>query len=265
MVKYMLLFLGIDGLGPNVLKNMYKEYLPFLNMLSEKYWYSEIKVADACSPKLWTEMFSGTYLSWYRIYITPGDVVNGVQRWRLVRRDELPVKFIWEEKPNVVVINAPVLTPPVCLNTAFEPVAYGFPMALTEWIREISGVEKHTLAAINNNRNVISVITSLDRALHVTAVKLEVKTVLTRIDKAVERIISKAEEKGYKWIIASDHDMYRVSKEEKAIVTKHPDLPYLPSLQTYIHRHDNTALAITNIGRKLRSHKEIYLAIKENV
>ena len=94
--KAKLVVVGIDGLGWRMLEGVLRDYMPNLTQLCQRYRYIKLTVDDAVSPRIWVRAFSGVDLPNYRLYITK---VSG-DKWRLIKRQELPVRFVWEEFPK---------------------------------------------------------------------------------------------------------------------------------------------------------------------
>ena len=240
-----LLILGIDGLGYDNLTQYFRDYLPNLNRLCRDNLCLRIELDDAVSPRNWVRIFSGVDLPWYRLYVVPTYVKDGVVHYRVVTRNDLPVKFIWDYFDDIVVINAPITTPTFSKNTDFKCVGYGMPLTFVEWNRELQQVTQHALSAIRSNRDTIAVYTLVDRMLHVTAKHNILNFILRRLDLAVAAIIREAEQRGYRWIIISDHGMRRISSEESGSIAPRHDMPWMKTVTKRIHDHSNDALYIT--------------------
>jgi len=256
-----LIVLGIDGLGYTNLTQHQKQFLPRLNKLCETYTCTSIPLDVAISPRNWTRIFSGQDLKWYNLFIKPVDNIN----YRLIRRHELPVKFIWEKYPDMIVINAPVVIPPICRNTEFKPVAYGLPLSYYEAWRELNQVRRHTLKALDTNKPIISVTTVFDRILHITGNEATIKKICIELDEVIHQIIEKAIQNKYNWIIISDHAMKRVSSDTEGKTAPRHDMPYIKTVTKAIHGHDENSLFISNLPDKPTSLTHVYQIIEREL
>ena len=260
--KKRLVVIGIDGLGYTNLMNFPGMWMPNLRRLCRENLCLKIDLDAAISPRNWVRVFSGVDLKWYNLYIKLDRIENGVDKWRLITRDELPVKFIWDLYPDLVVINAPVVIPPITKNSEFQPVGYGLPFTFFEWFKEIQEVRKHTLKAIRNEQNVIAVFTVIDRMLHITAKEDVVKRIAIELDEAVRIIIEEARARGYAWIIVSDHGMKRTTQEVEGSVTPRHDMPWIRTVTKAIHDHSNDALYITNTGIGISRLEDVFSVMR---
>jgi len=253
-----LLILGIDGLGYDNLTQHFRDYLPNLNRLCRDNLCLRIELDDAISPRNWVRIFSGVDLPWYRLYVVPAYVKDGVIHYRVVTRNDLPVRFIWDYFDDLVVINAPITTPTFSKNTDFKCVGYGMPLTFEEWNEELKLVTEHALKAIRTNRDTIAVYTVIDRMLHVTAKHSVIKYIMSRLDIAVTTIVREAEQRGYRWIIISDHGMKRVSSDETGSIAPRHDMPWMKTVTKRIHDHSNDALYITNTGYRIQKLEDVF-------
>jgi len=249
------LVIGIDGLGYDNLIKQFSKYMTALCRLCRKHTCIRIPLDVATSPRNWVRIFAGVDLPWYNLYIT--QITD--DRWRLVRRYELPVKFIWDIHTDMVVINAPVVCPPYCKNTGFRPVAYGMGFTIDEWISEINSVTLHARMNLSLDKNVVACYTVVDRMLHVTAYRPIIEKVLTALDMAVANLIALASRRNYRWIIVSDHGMKRTSPFVHGTVAPRHDMPYIRTVLRAVHQHDSNALLITNVkGAKVKKLTDVY-------
>ena len=249
-----LLVIGVDGLGYDSLKVHLGQHMPFTYWLSTARTCCRIKLKMAVSPRNWTLIFSGRDLKWYTLYIKR---VHG-DRWRLIKRWELPVVFIWDEFPDMVVINAPVVIPPVCKNTGFKPIAYGLGYTVFEWLKEINDIRYYALKAVESNSDVIAVFTVIDRMLHITANEKVIRRVCVELDEVIRQLVATAEKKKYKWIIISDHGMRRISPDIQGNIAPRHDMPFIRTVTKAIHGHSDNALYISNTGIHVKSLQDVY-------
>ena len=256
-----LLVVGIDGLGFDNLTQWLGRWMPYTYSLTTKYYTRRIPLEIAISPRNWTLIFSGKALDWYRLYVKP--VGNG--RWRLIRRWELPVRFIWDMYPDMVVINAPVVCPPVCKNTGFRPVAYGMHFTVPEWLTEIRQVTDHAVKALNAGKNTVACYLVVDRMLHVTADEGVIAKVCRELDNAVMGLHRLAVQKGYRWVIVSDHGMRRKSPEKYGSVAPRHDMPYIRTVTKAVHEHSPDALYISNIDCRVEGLQDVFKAIVKGI
>ena len=258
-----LIILGIDGLGYDNLRTRQKQYFPNINKLCESYNCVRIPLDIAISPRNWTRIFSGVDLKWYNLFIKQVDKDRDI--WRLIKREELPVNYIWDYHPDMTVINAPVVIPPICRNTEFKPVGYGMPLTYYEMWSELNQVRRCTLKALDEHKNIISVITIFDRIMHITGRKQDIKKLSIELDEVARQIINKAIEYKYNWIIVSDHGMRRISDEEVGAIAPRHDMPYIKTVTKAIHEHDENSLYISNLPEKPNSLTEVYNIILKHI
>lgn len=257
-----ILVLGLDGLGYENLRIHHQKNLPSLNKLCDSNTCVKLKLDVGISCRNWVRIFSGVDLKWYNLYIKQIDKERDV--WRLIKRSELPVEFIWDLYPDMIVINAPVVIPPICRNTGFKPVGYGMPLTYFEMWRELNGVRRHTLKALETGKPIVSVITIFDRLLHIAGGENIVRLTI-ELDEVVRMIIDKAIQYGYNWIIVSDHGMKRISSEDRGVVAPRHDMPYIKTVTKAIHEHDDTSLFISNLDVKPNTLIDVYGIIKQNL
>jgi len=259
----MLLVVGVDGLGYYNLRGNLKPYFTFLSKLSEKYNTVKIKLDIGCSPINWTRIFSGQTLRKYTSYLTP---VNPQKtKWRLIRRDELPVKFIWETHPDTVAINIPVVLPPISNIPDFKPVRYGIPLYINEFLEEIDKVKEAALKYLRKNKNVLCVFSTVDRLLHITANPIKYAKILFPLDGAIKTLITEALERNYHFIIVSDHGMQRISNELEGEFHLRTDIPGIRNIVKNIHQHDSFALYISNLDDYPQKLTDIYWIMRSHL
>jgi len=253
-----LLVIGVDGLGWFNLHGELAQWMTFTRRLCQTRNCVKVRVKWGFSPRNWTLMFSGVDLPWYRKYVKPA----GGDRWRLVRRDELPVRFIWDERPDIVVVNVPVVIPPLCLRTRFRPVAYGLPYTFYEWWREVNEVRRHSLTHLKRGENLIACFTVIDRMYHITAKRGTIQRISMELDEVIRQMVTLAERKGYHWMIVSDHGMRRMSEEEVGRVVPRHDMPYIRTVVKAIHEHEPHAIFISSFKWEVKSLHDVYRAIR---
>lgn len=258
-----LIVIGIDGLGYSNLMHWPGQCMQNLRRLCKQYTCCRINLDVAISPRNWVRIFAGIDLKWYNLYIKKDRVVKGVDYWRLIRRIELPVKFIWDIYRDLVVINAPVVIPPIVRNSDFKPIEYGLPFNFYEWMREVSEVRRHALKAIRDNDSVIAVFTVIDRMLHITADDKVVRRVSIELDEAVRILVEEAVKRNYYFIIISDHGMKRVNKEVHGSIAPRHDMPYIRTVTKAIHEHEENALYISNTGISVKKLEDVFFVMKK--
>jgi len=254
-----LLVFGIDGLGYDNALQHFRQYMPNLNRIARENYCKRIELDVAISPRNWVRIFSGRDLEWYNLYVKR--VRDDV--WRLIKVNELGVRFIWDEFPGLVVINAPVVIPPVCKNTDFRPVQYGLPFTWFEAWRELNGIRRSTLQAIRQGRSVIAVTTVVDRMLHITGNERVIRRLLIELDEVVRQVVERSRERGYSFIIVSDHGMRRISGESQGQIVPRHDMPHIRTVVKAIHAHSSDALYISSIGIEVNSLLDVYRVIRQ--
>ena len=132
------------------------------------------------------------------------------------------------------------------------------PLTFAEWEKELEGVTMCALKAIQSNMDTIAVYTVVDRMLHVTARRNIVSFIMKKLDQAVAAIIDEAEQRGYRWIIISDHGMKRVSSDESGSIAPRHDMPWMKTVTKRIHDHSNDALYITNTGYRIQKLEDVF-------
>jgi len=234
-----IVIIGIDGLGYKYFTSMFKNYMPNLARLADEYGLYVIDVETAISPRNWVKIFAGKDLPWYNLYIKR---VRDDQ-WRLIRYDELGVKFIWDFFPQIIYINVPVVLPPVSNVSDFRPVAYGLPYTFFEAWREINTVRFCARKYLEQDRDVICCFTWVDRYLHINRPNMSLYRLLHEMDEVIRQLVELATD----FIIVSDHGMKLVRNEPAGEIKPRHDMPYIRTVTKAIHDHDTDALFISSL------------------
>jgi len=246
------LVLGIDALGYKYFKRFAEKELEVLSRFPCR---KLVQDHPAWSPRMWVLYFSGADLRWYGKYVVPLDDSN----WRLVRREELPVKFVWDYDPNIVVVNVPVVLPPICRNTGFRPVCSGVPVTPSECIKEINGVKHAVKNGLARTGKVCAVFTWVDRMVHIHWYDETIRNLLRYFNVALREILSVAK----RWIIVSDHDMRVKDLSSNVKVEQRRDIPFLRNISYPKAEHDLDPIFISNMPFEVKSIYDVFGVVKK--
>ena len=124
-----LLVIGVDGATWKVIKPHLDELPAFKRLVEEgKADTNHLPEGEAViSPAIWTTMFCGV----------PGSK-HGHQKYvkdnQLQRREDIPVEFCWDLKPDkIVALQVPFVIPPFNWNCDYMPPGYGASSRPRSW------------------------------------------------------------------------------------------------------------------------------------
>lgn len=255
----MLLVLGVDAATWRIVSpNMNR--LPNFRRLAEIGQYQKLLVKEKLiSASIWCGMFSGKTLKehGHQAYVKDD---------KLVKREDIPVEFIWDildkEGYNVGVLNCPFVVPPFSFNTDFNPVGFGLPTNEREWEEELRRVTEKTREILKNTPDlVISVYTLLDRVQHFHWGEETVLQWYQKVDREIGRILF---DTGFfrnpdnKLILLSDHGF--CSFGEARIQTLPEETP---QGRLKGDHHEDALLLTARIDSSIRKPQDVFHVIRE--
>ncbi|OKY77521.1 MAG: Phosphodiesterase of AP superfamily [Candidatus Methanohalarchaeum thermophilum] len=213
---------------------------------------------EPLSPLIWCGMFSGAYPSehGHREFVGgDGDIV---------KREDIPVDFIWDELDNdfdVRAINVPFVVPTFSFNDDFEAPGFGLPTDPDEWSSELNEVTERSLELLDKDPDVlISVYTSLDRVQHFHWGSSKVLKWYRRLDEKLGELLFDSgflEEKDNSLIVVSDHGFCSFGEADVQTLPKETENGELEG------DHDKNAILMTkNIEFEIKEPQDIYRSIK---
>ncbi len=248
-----MLVVGIDGATWKVIDSNLHD-LPTFAKLKKEAKCSTITLAQKpWSPSVWCSMFSGK---------TPEEHGHKdfVQNGRLVRREDIPVQFIWDILHAVgipvKVLNVPFVIPPYCFNIRFEPVAQGLPIEEHELLEEIQTVTSEALEVLSSNKPELFIVvyTALDRLSHLHWGEPILIDYYKKIDAALGQLLEHDEE----FIVISDHGF--CSYDEAPIRT----LPKrTPKGEIKGDHHPEAILITKNINFSIDQPEDVFYCLKK--
>jgi predicted AlkP superfamily phosphohydrolase/phosphomutase len=198
--KTKLLVIGVDGATWRVIEPHLDE-LPNFKRLREQGKYKTVTLSEdsaVISPAIWCSMFSGTPFKehGHSKYAKDGKVV---------KREDIPVKFCWEEldsKCSIRVLQVPFIVPPVNWKVDYTPVGFGVSKDENELDQDTDGIMFKSLEILKQKPDCfIVVFNALDRISHFHWGEPLLVSWYKKIDKAIGML----EKYGEKLIVVSDH------------------------------------------------------------
>jgi len=198
--KTKLLVIGVDGATWTVIKPHLDE-LPNFKRLMESGEHKTLTLSSdsaVISPAIWCSMFSGVPFSEHKHdkYAKDG---------KIIKREDIPVKFCWEEldeKCDIRALQVPFIVPPVNWKVDYTPVGFGVSKDENELEQDTDGIMFKALSVLKENPDVfIVVFNALDRMSHFHWGE----PVLISWYKKIDRAIGMLEKYGEKLVIISDH------------------------------------------------------------
>lgn len=250
-----LMIIGVDGATWTVIKPNLK-YLPsFQKIIKEgKSKTITLKAEDAIiSPAIWCSMFSGQPLS---VHKHKKFVENG----KIVTREDIPVKFVWEElneKIKVKALQVPFIIPPYNYNCSYDAIGFGASSDENELDQDTDNLTFKALEITKESPDLfIVVFNALDRIQHFHWGESDL---LLSWYKKIDRAIGMLEKYADKLIIISDHGFCSKGEAREATL---PDKN--PQGQELKGDHHEEAILITrNINSEIDHPMDVYKTIKK--
>lgn len=253
----MLSVLGIDGATWEMI-DKFKDDLPNLQKLIKENGKQTLRVKDVVlSAALWTTIFSGvpTKEHGHKKF-----VIND----KLQTRNDIKVDFIWDrlEKENIksIALQIPFVYPPFNSGSDYKPFAHG---GVTDNIDELKkdtdGIFLESIKLIKNNKPeaFFVVFAALDKVQHFHWGEDDV---LKYWYKKMDEIVGVFDKLSDKLIILSDHGFCDRGKARQKTL---PDKTEWGKIKG---DHFEEAILVTkNIDYKIKSHKDIFKAVVEEV
>ncbi len=243
-----MIIIGLDGATWKIImKNI--EDLKTIKSLMDRGYHGTIYLKyKPLSPAIWTSMFSGISP---RIHNHWDFIKNN----SLVKRDDIPVKFIWEilyEKGyDVYVLNVPFIIPPYNFRVEFKPIGYGLPITEKECLDEINLITNKALEIIEKKPDLfIFVYTALDRYSHLHWGEKKLLDFYILIDKALSKIFNNYDGD---YIIVSDHGFTDLNKARYKTLKRYDNIK---------GEHDIDAIYISNMNLNIQQPEDIFYIIK---
>jgi len=248
-----MLVIGIDGATWKVI-DLNLHSLPTFESLKKQAKCSTITLNQKpWSPSVWCSMFSGK---------TPEEHGHKdfVENGRIVRREDIPVQFIWDLLHTkgifVMVLNVPFVIPPYCFNVRFEPVAHGLPIEEHELLEEIQAVTSKALEVLKNDKPelFILVYTALDRLSHLHWGEPILVDYYKKIDAALGQLLSYDDE----FIVISDHGFCAYDEAPIRTLPKRT-----PKGEIKGDHHPEAILITKNINFLIKQPEDVFYYLKE--
>jgi len=231
--------------------------MPHLLSLTKKHNFHYIPVKLGWSTRNCNAIFGGKTLDWLKTYIVeePG---KGA---RLLTRKDIPLTWLWEEFPHLVVFNIPVLLPPIQHNCRFIPIKWGLPMTFYESMREIYEIRTHLIRHLAEGKDVFCCFLFSDRILHLFWVNDTVKRLLLEMDEVIRQALEYAKE----WAISSDHGMKPYNLGAKSWIEERRDIAGMRNIRNRKADHSKDAFWLSNLPEKPNSLVQIYKILRKHV
>ncbi len=252
--KTKLLVVGLDGATFKIIKPDLKKLSNFKVIMDEGYHCVLHQKPPLFSAGIWTTIFSGIPQEKHGYH-------HYVKGNKLMTRNDIPVRFIWDELDSVCkikVLQAPIVCPPYNFNAQFKPIDNGLSIDLNDLAKETDALTLETLKILKEGCDlVIAVFTALDRIQHFHWGE---KLVLAWYEK-FDQIIGILEKYAQKIIIVSDHG-FSDFKEKSART--------LPKFNAYGQKlsgdhHPDAIFISKNIKGNINKAEEIYGLIKKEL
>jgi predicted AlkP superfamily phosphohydrolase/phosphomutase len=253
----MIFVLGIDAATWTVI-NPNLDRLPSLARLCRMGQCSEMVLKETpVSPSVWCSMFCGKL---------PEEHKHGsfVKEGKLVRREDIPVDFIWDilhrQGRRVKALNIPFVVPPFSFGVDFKPVGFGLPTNEREWHEELQRVTDKTRQLIAEDPDLlIAAYTLLDRVQHFHWGEEGVLDWYSRLDARIGELVFDTgflDNKDNRLITISDHGF--CSFGESRVQT----LPLKSEYGDLKGDHHENALVITvNLSHSIEKPQDVFSAI----
>ncbi|MCL5318929.1 MAG: alkaline phosphatase family protein [Thaumarchaeota archaeon] len=187
---------------------------------------------------------------------------------KIVRREDLNVKFIWDylqaEGKDARALNVPFVVPPYSFRVDFKPVGFGLPSNEKEWTEELEKVTEHTKKLLEQRPHLlIAVYTLLDRVQHFHWGEDCVIDWYERVDQKLGELLFDTgflEDQNNQLIIMSDHGF--CSFGEAKVRT----LPEKTQYGVLKGDHSEKAVLITvNVNYEINRPQDVFFAIKRTI
>jgi len=246
-----ILLIGIDAATWKIIKPNLGQLPNFKELMNEGS-YKTLKLDQKpWSASCWASIFSGKKTEEHKH-------TDFVKDGEIVKREDIPVKFIWdlldEREHNVKVINTPFVVPTFSYNLKFNPPGQGIPTELEEMDREIEQVTEKSLEVLNEEKLdlMITCYVSLDKLQH----HHWGEPVILEYYKKIDHALGQLKDKGNKIIVISDHGFADFGKTEAQTLPKETPKGKLKG------DHDKQAILITkNINYEINNLRDVYRAI----
>lgn len=250
--------LGIDGASWNVIRPNLKVLKNFARLIQAGKAKEIVLKEKPISAAIWCGMFSGKTVEEH-------GHLEFTKDGKIVRREDIPVKFIWDilkNKIDVRVLNVPFVVPPYSFNVDFRPVGFGLPSNEKEWEEELERVTETTKELLTRKPDLlISVFTLLDRVQHFHWGEEHVVNWYRKVDEGIGEILW---DTGFlpssknKMILISDHGF--CSFGEAKVQTLPKETPYGKLKGDH---HENAVLITVNIDHDIQRPQDVFYTIKK--
>ena len=212
------------------------------------------------SPSIWCGIFSGKTSTEHRHE-------SFVKERKLVKREDIKVKFIWDILDElgfkVKVLNCPFVVPPYSFGVNFKPVGFGLPTDEREWNEELEKVTQKTKRLLLENPDLlVSVYTLLDRVQHFHWGEPCILYWYKRLDEKIGELLFDTDflGKNNKLIVISDHGF--CSLGEAKIRTLPEKTPHGRLKGDH---HEEAILVTINIDYNIEKPQDVFYAIKKTL
>jgi len=250
--------LGIDAATWTIIKPNLNQ-LPNFKALLEVGDSATIHLTEKpVSPAIWTGMFSGTYYQQHQHqeYTEDGEVV---------KREEIPVDFIWDVLDNeydIRAFNVPFIVPPYSYNVNWESIGFGLPTKPNEWAQELEQVTNKAQELLKDNPDVlITVFTSLDRIQHFHWGENLVLDWYQKMDERLGELLFDSgflENKDNQLIVISDHGFCSFGEAEVQTLPQET-----PHGKLKGDHHEDAVVITVGVDKKIEEPQDVYRVLEQ--
>ncbi len=243
-----MLVIGIDGATWSIIKSNLGRLKTFTRLVREGSHKTIHLAQKPWSPSIWCSMFSGKRPEEHKHY-------DFVKNNELVRRDDIPVEFIWDllDKKGISVkaLNVPFVVPPYNFNVDFEPVAAGLPISEAELLEEIERVTEKSLQVLEHDKPEVFIVvyTALDRLSHLHWGEPVLVDYYEKVDDAVGKLVEHDDEV----VVISDHGFCDYDKAPIRTLPKRT-----PKYEIKGDHHPDAILITKNINYDINQPEDIF-------
>ncbi len=244
-----MIVIGLDGATWKVI-DKHLNRLGTIRELKSKFNHGTILLNyKPLSPAIWTSIFSGIPPSIHSHW-------DFVKNDKLVKREDIPVEFIWEilhkRGYKCYAFNIPITIPTYNFNVEFKPIGYGLPITEEECYKEIESVTKKALEIIDKGFDFLAfVYTALDRYSHLHWGEEGLVKFYEEIDRSLREIFD-----AYNgdFIIISDHGFTDIDSAKYRTLKRNENIK---------GEHDIDAIYITSLNEKITKPEDVFYIIKK--
>ncbi|MBW2988082.1 hypothetical protein DRJ48_00155 [Candidatus Woesearchaeota archaeon] len=248
-----LLVIGLDAATWSVIKPNLGVLPNFKQLMEEGQAKSLFVEGKILSAAVWCTIFSGKSVEEH-------GHDNFIKDGNVVKREDIKVEFIWDVLDGICDIRAlqiPFVYPPYNFKCDYTPVEFGLSSKLDDLEQDTDGIFYKAIDILEENPDVfIVVFTALDKLQHFHWGEPIVLEWYKKFDKILG-VLSKLAEK---LIVVSDHGFCAKGEARERTL---PDKT--PEGELKGDHHEEAILITRGISYPIKTHKDIFYAIKEEV